>query len=189
MSKLHLCLMGDASSVHVHRWAAEMIARGCRVSLITARPAELAGVEQRVLRPVSRSSDWLFRTEETQRYLDALGPDLVHAHYITSYGYLAARCAHRPLVMTAWGSDILLTPRESRLKRWLTIWTLRRADLITGDSVDLTEEIAAYRPLGQVRQIHWGVDMSRFRPAPWASKSIVSISSACARGSRTTTST
>jgi glycosyltransferase involved in cell wall biosynthesis len=72
--------------------------------------------------------------------------------------------------MTAWGSDILLTPRESRLKRWLTAWTLRRADLITGDSIDLTTEIATYRPPGQVRQIHWGVDMSRFRPAPWALK-------------------
>ena len=53
---MHLCLLGDASSVHVRRWAAEMAARGHRVSLVTARPQDLPGVEQRLLSPVARSS-------------------------------------------------------------------------------------------------------------------------------------
>lgn len=170
MSSFHLCLLGDANSVHVQRWASEMLARGCKVSVVTARPAELQGVEQRVISGVSRSTDWLFRVAETRRQLDSLAPDIVHAHYITSYGYLAAQASRRPLVMTAWGSDILLTPHQSRLKRWLTGWTLRQADLITGDSLDLVDEIASYRPTARVYQIHWGADMSRFRPADWAAK-------------------
>jgi glycosyltransferase involved in cell wall biosynthesis len=166
----HLCLLGDANSVHVQRWATEMLARGCRVSVITARPAAVLAAEQRSIAPVSTSVDWLFRISQTRRHLEMLAPDIVHAHYITSYGYLAARCARHPLVMTAWGSDILLTPRQSRLKRWLTKWSLRQADLITGDSMDLIAEIAAYRPAAKVRQVHWGVDMSRFRPSDWAAK-------------------
>ena len=38
----HLCLLGDATSPHVQRWAREMLQRGYRVSLITARPAARA---------------------------------------------------------------------------------------------------------------------------------------------------
>jgi glycosyltransferase involved in cell wall biosynthesis len=180
MSATHLCLLGDANSVHLRRWAQEMLSRGLRVSVITARPHPIDGVEQRVIRPVSTSTDWLSRVGETRRHLDALAPDIVHAHYVTSYGYLAARCHRHPLVMTAWGSDILVTPRSSRLVRWLTGWTLRRADLITGDSLDLLQEIAPYRPKAPLQQVHWGADMSKFQPLPWHAKTgfqIVSLRS------------
>ncbi|MDP1901627.1 MAG: glycosyltransferase [Rubrivivax sp.] len=169
--KPHLCLLGDANSVHVQRWAREMLARGLRVSVVTARPAAINGVaEQIVLPPVQRPSDWLWRVGAAQRALNRLAPDLVHAHYITSYGYLAARCTQRPLVMTAWGSDLLVTPKGRPLMRALTGWTLRRADLVTGDSTDLLHEIASYRPRAAPLLVHWGVELSRFAPTPWADK-------------------
>lgn len=167
---LHVCLLGDANSVHLQRWADEMLARGLRVSVITARPQTIGGAEQRVMSPVERSSDWLMRVREARRHLDGLAPDIVHAHYVSSYGYLAARCARHPLVMTAWGSDILVTPQRSRLMHWLTGWTLRRADLITGDSPDLLDAIARYRPRAPRRLIHWGADLARFVPVPWSAK-------------------
>lgn len=166
----HLCLLGDATSPHVQRWAREMQQRGWRVSLITARPAPLPGVEVRALRPVRRSVDWLFRVRETKRHMRELAPDIVHAHYITSYGYLAARCGRHPLVMTAWGTDLLVTPLKSPWMRWLTGWTLRKADLITGDSASLMDAVARFGPACPAEEIHWGVDLHRFRPAPWDSK-------------------
>ncbi|HOK11982.1 MAG TPA: glycosyltransferase, partial [Ottowia sp.] len=103
----------------MQRWAREMLARGWRVSLVTARPAPIEGVQQIVLRPVRHSRDWLWRVGEARRALARLRPDIVHAHYVTSYGYLAARAGMQPLVLTAWGTDLLVTPRESALKRWL----------------------------------------------------------------------
>ena len=116
----HLCLLGDANSPHTRRWALEMRARGWRVSLVTARPEPLDGVEQRILAPVQRQTDWLLRTSAAQRAVRELAPDIVHAHYLTSYGYLAARCDRHPLVMTAWGSDLLVTPHTRPWMRWLT---------------------------------------------------------------------
>lgn len=166
----HLCLLGDASSVHLRRWAAEMGARGFRVSVLTARPQPLAGVEQCVLPPVARSSDWLWRVGAARRELAALAPDLVHAHYVTSYGFLAARCNRHPLVMTAWGSDLLVTPRRHPLLRALTGWTLRRADLVTGDSLDLVAAADSYGLRRPALRIHWGADTLRFHPVPWASR-------------------
>lgn len=170
MTAPHLGLLGDASSVHVQRWAREMRARGWRVSLVTARPAPIEGVSQIVLRPVRRASDWLWRVGEARRALTQLQPDLVHAHYVTSYGYLAARAGLQPLVLTAWGSDLLVTPRQSALKRWLTAWSLRRARLVTGDSRDLLAAARALAPGVPTQLVHWGVERSRFAPVPWADK-------------------
>jgi glycosyltransferase involved in cell wall biosynthesis len=169
----HLVLLGDATSVHVQRWAAEMRSRGWRLSLVTARPQVIEGVEQIALPPVRRSTDWLWRVGAARRALARLQPDLVHAHYVTSYGYLAARAARGlgcPLVMTAWGSDLLLTPRESALKRHLTAWTLRQADVVTGDSPDLLAAARALAPAVRTELIHWGVDRARFAPVAWADK-------------------
>lgn len=148
-----------------------MLARDWRVSVVTARPMVQPRVEQIELPPVRRSTDWLGRVGAARVAVRALQPDLLHAHYITSYGYLGARVAGRiPLVLTAWGSDLLVTPFESRLKRWLTGWTLRRARLITGDSADLVEAARRYRPDGVLREIHWGVDLVRFRACSWQDK-------------------
>ena len=166
----HLCLLGDANSPHTRRWALEMRARGWRVSLVTARPEPLADVEQRILPPVRRQTDWLLRTGAARRHVRDLAPDIVHAHYLTSYGYLAARCGRHPLVMTAWGSDLLVTPHTHPWMHWLTGWILRRADLITGDSASLVEAARQYRPRAPVHEIHWGVDRARFAPTSWEHK-------------------
>ena len=173
-AKNHIALLGDGNSVHLQRWAREMAARGWRLSVVTARPAADGdlplGVAQHVLPPVRRSSDWLWRAGAARRVLAQLAPDLVHAHYITSYGWLGARSGRQPLMMTAWGSDLLLTPRTSPPKRWLTAWSLRRAQLVTGDSPDLLDAARALAPRVPVQLIHWGVDTQRFAPAPWGEK-------------------
>jgi glycosyltransferase involved in cell wall biosynthesis len=152
-----------------------MRARGWRVSIVTARPEPLDGVEQRLLPPVRNQTDWLLRVGAARRHVRALAPDIVHAHYLTSYGYLAARCDRHPLVMTAWGSDLLVTPHTRPWMRWLTGWILRRADLITGDSASLVEAARQYRPQAPVHEIHWGVDRARFAPIPWEHKDGVQI--------------
>ncbi|MDY0105948.1 MAG: glycosyltransferase [Giesbergeria sp.] len=171
----HLCLLGDANSPHTRRWATEMRARGWHVSLVTARPEPLDGVEQRILPPIRRQADWLLRAGATRRHVLDLAPDIVHAHYLTSYGYLAARCGRHPLVMTAWGSDLLVTPNTRPWMRWLTGWILRRADLITGDSASLVEAARQYRTQAPVHEIHWGVDRAHFAPTPWEGKDGVQI--------------
>jgi glycosyltransferase involved in cell wall biosynthesis len=68
-------------------------------------------------------------------------------------------------VLTAWGSDILVTPRESRLMRLVVAWSLRHADLITADSMDMIDEIGRYHPQAPCHQILWGADTDVFMPA------------------------
>ena len=43
MSALHLCLIGDAGSIHLRRWASAMIERGLCVSVVATMDAAIDG--------------------------------------------------------------------------------------------------------------------------------------------------
>lgn len=164
MNRPKLALLGDAPSIHLQRWALAMDARGFDVHVVSAAPAAVGSLPVTTLAPVRRRVDWFARVPAVRRALAQIAPDLVHAHYLTSYGLLGALGGRRPLVLSAWGSDILVTPRESVLARWLTGRLLRCAALITADSRDVLAEIARYRPRGRLAEVFWGADTSRFVP-------------------------
>jgi len=142
----------------------EMVERSFRVTVISTSAQEIKGTEVIALKPIRHAFDWFLRVPILRNVIRELAPDIVHAHYITSYGMWGAASGRRPLVLTAWGSDILVTPRRSLVLKKLTGWTLRRASLITADSRDVLTAIKSYRPLGDLREIFWGADTERFRP-------------------------
>jgi len=172
---LRILFFADASSVHTRRWVASAVERGAEAVVITRQPGEVPGARQVIaIRPGSDKATWFKALPEVRRVVRELGatfrPDIVHGHYVTSYGLWAAACGlNCPKVLTAWGSDILVTPKQSRLMRWVVRWSLRRADLITADSMDMVEEIASYDPTAPVHQILWGADTDKFTPATPAS--------------------
>jgi glycosyltransferase involved in cell wall biosynthesis len=172
---VRILFFADASSVHTRRWVAAAVERGAEAVVITRQPGEVPGARQVIaIRPGSDKSSWFSAVPEVRRAVRQLSktfqPTLVHGHYVTSYGMWAAACGLScPKVLTAWGSDILVTPKQSRLMRWVVGWTLRRADLITADSMDMVEEIAGYDPTAPVHQILWGADTDKFTPAAPAS--------------------
>lgn len=99
--------------------------------------------------------------------LRKLNPDILHSHYITSYGFLGALSCFHPLVMTAWGSDVLINPKSSRVKRWAVEFALRRADLITCDAEHIKAPLVE---LGanpaKINLINFGIDVQKFSPGP-----------------------
>lgn len=146
-----------------------MLERGFRVSVLSEAGQAIDGVPVSVL-PALGAAGWFGRVPAVRREITRLQPDIVHAHYVTSYGMLGAISTlatpghRRPLVLTAWGSDILVSPKQSAAVRVLTGWTLRRAALITADSRDVLGDIRAYRPRAELAEVFWGADTSTFRP-------------------------
>lgn len=161
-----ILFFADAQSVHTRRWVGEIAARGYDCLVATRRPAEVPGAREVIaVRPGGDGPGWFAALPEVRRLARRVQPDWVHGHYVTSYGLWAAACGRRPVVLTAWGSDILVTPRQSRWMRALVGWTLRRADLITADSQDMLEEIRRYGPRAPLQEVLWGADTDHFRPA------------------------
>ncbi len=67
-------------------------------------------------------------------------PEIVHIHQANSYAWHSLR-AIRSLkfkpktILTAWGSDVLLLPKESRILARIVRYSLLNADIITSDSL------------------------------------------------------
>jgi glycosyltransferase involved in cell wall biosynthesis len=179
-----ILFFADAASVHTRRWVAAVVERGAEAIVISRQAGEVPGArEVIVIEPGLDKLGW-FRAlpevrRQSRRLMADFKPDLVHGHYVTSYGLWAAACGLSvPKVLTAWGSDILVTPRESRLMRLVVGWSLRHADLITADSFDVVQEISGYHPSAPVHQILWGADTDKFTPGtPATDFEVVSLRS------------
>lgn len=167
---VRILFFADASSVHTRRWVAAAVERGAEAIVITRQPADVPGAREVIaIEPGSDKLTWfkaLFKVRQVSREVaKRFKPTLVHGHYVTSYGLWAAMCGlNVPKVLTAWGSDILVTPRQSRLMRAVVGWSLRHADLVTADSMDMLDEIARYHPSAPCHQILWGADTDKFVP-------------------------
>jgi len=102
-----------------------------------------------------------------RRIVHRIQPDLLHAHQVAGPGWLAAAAGYHPLLVTAWGSDLLLGPGRSRAQNVLARWVLRRADYVTCVSRGLARAaLALGADPARTEAVPWGVDTGIFHPAP-----------------------
>ncbi|HEU5299395.1 MAG TPA: glycosyltransferase [bacterium] len=177
--RLRLCYLANAASIHTRRWATHFASLGHEVHVISFQQAALPGVEVHWLRPRTtlKPIDYPLAVPAARRLLEHIVPDVVHAHYVTSYGLVAVLAGIRPLVVTAWGSDVLLAPRRSPVHRMLVSSVLRRADLVTSMAHHMTETMTGMGIDGsKVITVPFGVDTAVFHPglrAPTADLEVI----------------
>lgn len=154
---LRLVLLGDGQSPHLLKWARALAPR---VELYAASSRGFAAGFDALVPPARRLAldtrpaagggnvALLRELPHLVRWLRQVRPDWVHAHYLTSHGTLAwaaralARLDYR-IAGSAWGSDILVTPRHSALMRALTRRVLRACTLTTSDSEHMAQQMRA----------------------------------------------
>ncbi len=170
-------------SVHTRRWAGWFAERGHDVHVVTCGGGDARDIgadgEPRPLRyqvhelgtPRAGKLGYVLRRGAARRTVRRLRPDVLHAHWLTSYGMLALAADQRdvPLVVTAHGDDVLIAPRNGLMRR-LVQRVLRAADLITvpGDPmheavVDLLAPQAP--PAAGIAVFQYGVESARLAAA------------------------
>ena len=91
-----------------------------------------------------------------------LAPDIVHAHWLPEFGWMAAREGLRPLVCSAWGSDVL---RPGLVGRRRSVKALRAAEMVMADSVHLAQAAAALAGRDvRVEVVRPGLNLDHFSP-------------------------
>jgi glycosyltransferase involved in cell wall biosynthesis len=100
------------------------------------------------------------------RALRTIKPDIVYAGWIQTSGFMAALSGFRPLLLMPWGSDILISPSQSFLYRWVTKHTLGKADMITCDCETVKRRIIELSgfPEERIVVIPWGINLGAFNP-------------------------
>ena len=163
---MRVLYIADAASVHTQRWAIAFRDLGAEVAVASFRPAAIEGVAVHRLPTAGLGRVGYLLALPALRQISArFRPDVVHAQYLTSYGFLAATAGLRPLVVTAWGSDVLVSPRESALARWLVRRAVRGADAVTTVAEHMNAAVIALgAPADRVQAVPFGVDTALFRP-------------------------
>jgi len=149
----------------VLKWVRYFADRGHDVHLVTFNARDqIERVQVHKVRYFSKVA-YPLRILGVRKAVKATSPDLLHAHYVSHYGMYAASTGFKPFVVTAWGSDVLVEPRKSMIKKYVVKYVLKKADLITCDAEHMKERMSR---LGVVREkihlINFGVDTQKFSP-------------------------
>lgn len=172
---MRLCYFAEALSVHVQRWAGWFARRGHEVHLVSLSLRDLPGVRVHSF-PAGNALAFPRKVLAVRRIVREIAPDLVHSHQAIGYGLWGAVAGHHPFVVSAWGSDVLVRPKESWVQRPVLRFVLRRADYCIPVAQHM---LASLVPFGlrmdRCQAIPMGVELDRFPPlvfergtrAPW----------------------
>ena len=162
-----LLYMASALSIHTVRWVNAMARNRLDVHLLSLdSPTE--PIDPRVtlhFPPFRRQPGYIANSLWSRRLIRQLMPALVHSHYASGYGTLAALCGFHPTILSVWGSDVYEFPYRSPLHRWLLKFNLSRADRVLSTSHAMAIQTQRFTDK-QITVTPFGVDLENFRPLP-----------------------
>lgn len=173
---MKILLLSNANSIHTKRWVISLAQRNieiCLFSLEKNNDAEyLKFANIKIIDggfQNNSSKDGEISKITLIQYLPKLlkairnfKPDIVHAHYATSYGLLGALCGFKPFVLSVWGSDVYDFPKVSFIHKLMIQFNLYRAGKILSTSHVMALETKQYTS----KEIHitpFGIDVSKFK--------------------------
>ena len=173
---MKICYLGDASSIHVLRWIKYFLELGHEIHLISFSDLNVSAMNNihyhkldRLPRPFNKipyQYACIIYSLSVQKILKKIKPDLIHAHYTADYGILSSLSGFKPLIITAWGSDILVVPKTSKVYRSIICHALKKANLITCDAHHLADAMMEMGISSEhIKIINFGVDIKLFKAA------------------------
>jgi glycosyltransferase involved in cell wall biosynthesis len=170
--RMRIALLAPADNVHTHKWLDFYDRRGIDVYAIslaahTDHEGHKWGRVRQAYLPMAfdHKAAYLLTVRRLRALLDQADPDLVHAHYVSSYGFLGAMANRHPYVVSVWGNDIYEFPTQGPAQKRMVEFALRRADAVCSTSQVMRAETNKYTDK-TVAVTPFGVDTVRFAPGP-----------------------
>lgn len=171
MSKV--LFLSDGSSIHTKRWVNSIVERGVTIRLFSLKPVNTADYPdhdftftafdlQKRAGCLSKLN-YLKVLPELKKVIREFKPDIMHAHFATSYGLLGALSGFHPFILSVWGSDVFDFPKKSSLHRKILEYNLKKADKILSTSLVMAEETKIYTDK-EIEVTPFGIDTVKFAP-------------------------
>jgi len=134
---MKILFLSDAKSYHTQRWVNYFADHGHQCFLITLEKGFDTKAEEFFILTKSLPNflKYPISLPRIKRIVGKIKPDLVNAHFVPNYGFIGALLKFHPLVISTWGSDVLVSPQKSWLHKKRAEYILRKADLVTADAV------------------------------------------------------
>ncbi len=163
--------LADAASIHTKRWVSSLNASGLNIALFSLSTDNSDYYQKHGIKTYcnnllgNRSISKMFYLSVLNRLKEIVKkekPDIVHAHYASSYGLLGALVGFHPYVLSVWGSDVYDFPRISFLHKNILKYNLRKADFILSTSHVMAKETSKYISK-EILVTPFGVDTQLFK--------------------------
>jgi len=165
---MKICLLAPANSVHTLKIAYSLKESGNEVFIISFHKPLPKDVDALYFSPIISplgKLNYLLHIPKIKKIVEQLHPDILHAHYISSYGFVGSLLNYHPFIVSVWGSDIFDFPKRSFLHKYLVKYALKKADFVLSTSSIMAEETKKYTDK-EVFVTPFGVDCEKFKPMP-----------------------
>lgn len=167
---MKICFVGPASSGHIKKWAVWFSQHGHEVHVVSFDDGEIEGC---TVHHISNSINtrgkdgqkikYLFQAKKVYKIVNEINPNVINAHYATSYGSVCALAGLKNYYVSVWGSDVYEFPNKSIFHKALLKYSLKKAKYLFSTSKAMAEEAKKYTDK-EFYITPFGVDMDLFSP-------------------------
>jgi len=175
IDKIRILVFADTEAAHTRRWANWFSNNGLNVHVFSFNKVVASGynnVNIKILWEPKLKTKFISRIikafvivcRSVYAFLK-IRPHVIHGHSCGSYAWITLFFPKTPIVITPWGTDILIDVKKSILNMILTKKSLNHADLITTDAEHMRPELE--RLIGKSNKILYlpfGTDINVFKP-------------------------
>tara|TARA_B110000459_G_C16621415_1_gene501928 strand:- start:3674 stop:4756 length:1083 start_codon:yes stop_codon:yes gene_type:complete len=169
-----LLLLSDPTSIHTKKWIAALSQKNIEIAVFGLDLYrndiydEFNGVSvfsggNSVKSSFVGKLSYLNVLSALKKVYSEFRPDIVHAHYATSYGLLGGMLKHSPYIISVWGSDIYDFPQRSFLHKMILKRNFSKADLILSTGHKMAAETKKYTNK-TISVTPFGIDTDLFIP-------------------------
>jgi glycosyltransferase involved in cell wall biosynthesis len=98
--------------------------------------------------------------KQLRKIINEYNPSVIHVHQANSFAYITAKAnkSNIPLVLTTWGSDVLILPQKGFLYKHIAKYSVKKADYITADANFMVDAIKKLGVKKEVLLANFGID-------------------------------
>ena len=169
---MRICYLSDANSIHTKKWCSFFKKKGYEIHVISFNDGDIPGITVHSLNinlDKIKSNNYLNKLRyftyinKVKNLLKEIKPDILHAHYATSYGFLGGSTKFHPYILSVWGSDVYDFPKKNLLFKKFIERNLSKADILLSTSKVMANETRKYTDK-DIEITPFGVDIDFFKP-------------------------
>jgi glycosyltransferase involved in cell wall biosynthesis len=179
---MRICYLSSALNIHDYRFLSALMERKYDVYLISyvakKRYSEIPGIIKDIkgLKIIHRKFELTtghglfspFVVLDFRNLIKRIKPDIMHTGWIPRDGFLGALSGFHPVLLMPYGSDILIEPEKSLLRKTIIKYAIKKADMITCDCETVKNKIIQMTGFEEDKIVifPWGIELDKFYPDP-----------------------
>ncbi|NLZ49301.1 MAG: glycosyltransferase family 4 protein [Clostridiales bacterium] len=136
---MRICYIANAVSEHTQKWCEYFSNLGYEVHVISSHYHDIKNCKVHYI-PYGLKN-FPFMKSKVHKIISEINPDILHCHQVNDCALYGVTYKKMKVIVSALGSDILISPEKSKILKQMVKYILKRADFITSDSIYMTKKI------------------------------------------------